>query len=172
MRQVLVGEGAGDRYALLLTAGHFIRAVGEAVSKSDHLEDFDGTFAGLLRIHAAEEERQGDVADGVIRVQKVVGLEDVADVVSAEVGQLTGGELRQVDARDFDGAGCRRVKSPDHVEKSTLTGSRRTHDGEVFTAEDIDVDVFQGVDDDFTEIEGLVDPTSPRAFLRPFHESA
>ena len=67
-----VREGAGDGNTLLLTTGHFIRAVGKAVTEANHLEDFNGALARFIRIHAAEEQRQGDVADSVIRIQQVV----------------------------------------------------------------------------------------------------
>jgi len=92
---------------------------------------------------AAEEEGQADILDGVIGRQEVVGLEDIADVVAAEVCELSRAEAGEVDAGDGDLAAAGAVESADHVEEGPLTRARRPHDRDELAAADVEVDALE-----------------------------
>ena len=78
-----VGHGAGDGDALLLTNGHFSGAIVKPISKADAFEDVGGPF--FFRGTTGEGHSHEDIFEGGETGEEVVGLEDVSDVLSAEV---------------------------------------------------------------------------------------
>ena len=88
------GQGAGDGDALLLAAGELRRAVAGAVGEPDACRAAAAIRAPLRRA-AREAQRQRDVLGGRERRQQVEGLEDEADAVAAQPGELGVVEARR-----------------------------------------------------------------------------
>ena len=80
------GEGPGDGDALLLATGELARPVREAVAETDGVDDLvEPRRVGLA---AGERHRERDVLDRGERRHQVEGLEDEADPVAAQLGEL------------------------------------------------------------------------------------
>ena len=79
-------ERPGDRDALLLSARQLARPVLEPVRQADGGDD--GVEPRRLGLPAGERHRQRDVLERVERGDEVVGLEDEADLVAAQLGEL------------------------------------------------------------------------------------
>ena len=92
------GEGPGDGDALLLAAGELARAVVEAVGEADGVDD--RVEPRLVGLAAGEVQRQRDVLRGGERRHQVEGLEDEADAVAAQLGELLLAEAAEVDVAD------------------------------------------------------------------------
>ena len=91
-------ECSGDSDALLLTARQFRWPVGEPVSQSDGLHDSIEPL--LVRLAAGEEIGKGDVLQCREAGDEVVRLEDEADLVASELGELFVVEFGEVDVAD------------------------------------------------------------------------
>ena len=96
-----VGEGAGDGDALLLADGQFSGFVGDAVVQADAFEEVVGPL--FVGVAAGEGHSHEDVFHGGEAGEEVVGLEDVADVLAAEVVAVGFGELGEVGGFVVDG---------------------------------------------------------------------
>ena len=82
-------ERARDRDALLLAAGELARLVVEAVAEPDALERGGGQRARVaLPAAAVVEQRQLDVLQRARARQQVEALEDEAELLVADVGEL------------------------------------------------------------------------------------
>ena len=81
-----VDDGARDGHALLLSAGQFRRPVLQAVGEAEHLGD--DLKAVRIEAVAVNVLRDGDIAAGVERRQKVESLKYEADLESPQLGPL------------------------------------------------------------------------------------
>ena len=104
-----VGQGAGDGDALLLAAGEFVGAVPSASGESDRFEQFVGAASALADAGSGDAQREFDVLVGREQRQQSEGLEDEADAVASELGELALGVLGDVLAVDRDVPGGGRV---------------------------------------------------------------
>ena len=86
-------QRAGDRDPLLLAAGELGRAVVEPVAEADRVDQL--VEALRIGVAAGELERQQDVLPRVEDRQQVEELEDEADLVAAQLGQLGVVEARR-----------------------------------------------------------------------------
>ncbi len=111
-------ERAGHGDALLLTTGELARAVRQAVAEADGVDD--RAQPRSVRTTAGEGQRQGDVLLGVERGQEVVGLEDEADALAAEAGQLAIRQRPEVDIADEGATGGERVETSQAVHQRAL----------------------------------------------------
>ena len=84
----VVDQGAGDGDALALAAGELIGLVHHAGAEADALEDFLGAGDALGGGGAVVDERQLDVMQRGGAGQQVEGLEDEADFLVADAGEL------------------------------------------------------------------------------------
>src|SRR5690606_3720170 len=91
-------------------------------------------------------EGQLDVPERVGAGEQVEALEDEADLVVADLGEVIVVELGHIRPVELVGAGGRRVEAPQKVHQRGLPGSRRAHDREVLAAFDVEGDIAQGVD--------------------------
>ncbi len=139
----LVGESPGDRHALLLAAGHLDGPVEPPVFQADEVEQFHAALSGLVGHNAAEDHGSGHVFEGGHVLDEVVGLEDVPDFVAAEIRELLGCELGDVDLVDEDAAGGRAVEGADHVEESGFAGAGWAHHGDELAGVNLDVDAAE-----------------------------
>ena len=115
-------QGAGDGDALLLAAGQFARAALVLAAEADAVEDLaDG---GPVRAAPVELLRQRDVLPDRQRGQQVERLEDEADPLPAQLGELPLVQAGQRLVVDDDGAGRRPVESGGAVQEGALAGAR------------------------------------------------
>ncbi len=97
----------------------------------------------MRRDRLRQQQRQLDVLERGQHRDQVVGLEDEPDVVGAPAGDLGLGEVAQILAVDDDLALGRPVQPRDQVQERGLARSRRSHQGQVFTLGDLEVEVCQ-----------------------------
>ena len=83
---------------------------------------------------AGERHRQRDVLDRGQRRNEVVGLEDEAEAVAADLRQLLVGKRAEVDVADVDVTARERVEPGEAVQQRRLARARRTHDRRVLGA--------------------------------------
>ncbi len=99
----------------------------EPLGQADALHDV--ADQALVRPLSGQLQRQGDVLHDRQRGQQVEGLEDEADPVAAQLGQLGVVQAGEVGAADGDRAGGGLDQSRGAVQEGALAGSGRSHDG-------------------------------------------
>ena len=82
-----------------LAAGQLVGPVIHPVGQPDPGERLGGQLPPLLRAHAGVDQRQLDVVQAGGPRQQVEGLEDEADLLVADPGQLVVLQLGDPDAR-------------------------------------------------------------------------
>src|ERR687895_436071 len=133
----------GHRHALLLAAGQLGRAVREAVGQPNRLHEAPQPLGvGPL---AGDREREHDVLLRREDRQEVEELEDEAELVAAQPGQVAVVQLGDLDAVEDDRAARRAVESGEDVHQRRLAGPGRAHDGAVATALEIDADTGESI---------------------------
>ena len=137
-------DGTCDGNTLALPAGKLRREMAHTVRQPDFLQDLLRHASTLLGAGLAVKERQFYIIQDVQRVNQVERLEDEAQAVVAEVGQLAVGHARRRRAGNLDGARGGRVKQPDEVQQRGFAAARGAHDTEEFTLFDRQVHVLQG----------------------------
>src|SRR5581483_11953985 len=95
---------------LLLTAGHFMRVVAQAVAEADYFQKLGGAALVVSRAPTAGESGQIDVLDRRQLGDERVLLKDVAQVPQAKFGPLAFAQPQDVHAVDAQRAGARPVK--------------------------------------------------------------
>jgi len=140
-------ERAGDRHALLLPTRQLGRAVAQAVAEPDHVNEF--VEPGLVGVATGDRQRQHDVLVGRQHGDEVERLEDEADLVAAQRGQLAVVERRDLDAVEGDCAGRGTVEAGQTVHERRLARARGTHHGGELAGGERDVDAGEGVDGGF-----------------------
>src|SRR3954470_15266490 len=131
-------ERPGDGDALLLPAGELVRAVPQPVAEAQPADD--GVHPVPVGPLPGQLHRQQDVVLRVEHRQQVEGLEDEADPLAAQRGQLLvaqGGQLG-VAQPDLPGAGG--VQAGEAVHQRRLARARRAHDRGEPAAGEGDVD--------------------------------
>ena len=103
-------EGAGDRHALLLTAGELAGAMVQAVRQTDRLEHVAGPLARLLVGDSADQRGHHRVLERGELTEEVMELEDEADGLVAEAGELRRREGGDVGVAEQDLAARRQVE--------------------------------------------------------------
>ncbi len=151
------GEGAGDRHALLLTAGQLVRTMSEPRTEPERLDkSVDARPLDRTRPTTVELERKHDVAERIERRDQVERLEDEADASTPqdrEVDVTEAGDLGVSDpGTPFGGI----VESRHDVHQGGLAGTGRPHDrGELPTA-DADAHIVQRTDGALAGAVGLL----------------
>jgi hypothetical protein len=129
----LIDDGAGDGHALLLSAGKLGWAMAQAASEAEQLRDDLKT----VRIEpiAVNVLRDGDIAAGVKRGQKIEALKNESDFVTAQLGALGVAHQSEIIAIDehFAARGARQTAKD--VEQRGFAAARRSHDGHGFARE-------------------------------------
>ena len=106
----------------------------------------DGALAPFLGRHAGVDQRQLDVVQGAGAREQVERLEDEADLLVADPGQLGVGQVRHALPVEPVLARRGRVEAADHVHQRALAGPGRPHDRDEFVAVDVEVDAAQRLD--------------------------
>jgi hypothetical protein len=140
----LGGERARHGDALLLAARQLGGAVAQAVAQPDGVDQ--AGHPRLVGLAAGDGQRQLDVLLGRQDRQQVEGLEDEADLVAAQVGELLVVELGELRAVQDDRAGRRPVESGEQVHERRLARARGAHDGGELARGEVDRDPGEGVD--------------------------
>ena len=147
----IVGERPRNGDALLLSAGKLGRAVLHAVAQAEQVEQF---FRAPLRVahgFACELHRQQDVFQRRQRRDQVEELEDEADLLVANFGELVFAHARDVDAVDLDFAMRRAVQPADQTEQGAFAAAGRSDDADDFPRVNVHIHSAQRVDDCFAE---------------------
>ncbi len=76
-----------------------------------------------IGVAAGDRERQQDVLLGAEDRQQVEGLEDEADLVAAQLGELLVPERRELGSREVDAAARRLVEAGQQVHEGGLAGA-------------------------------------------------
>ncbi len=137
-------QGAGDRDPLLLAAGELGGEMVDAVAQPDPVEQHACALAHGRVAPLGDDRGQGHVLLRGERREQVEELEDEADVVAAQLGQLLVVEPLVVAAGDGDRPGGRRFERPDDVQQGALPGARRSHDRDHLARLDHEVDAVEG----------------------------
>ncbi len=123
-----VDESAGDGDALNLTAGELVGHAVGIVSEFDPGEGFEGGFSGVGG--AGEQEGEFDVFGDGEGGEELEILEDEADFVAAEGGELGVVEVGGDSAVDGDGAGRGEVHGAGEVEQGGFTAAAAADEGD------------------------------------------
>ena len=134
----------GDGHALALAARELVGAVVHAVLEPHRLERLHGAVATLLAGDAAVDERELHVGEGGGPGEQLEGLEDEADLVVAQVGELVVGELLHVLPVDPVGAGGGGVERADEVHEGRLARARLPHHRHPLAAPHVEGDAVEG----------------------------
>jgi hypothetical protein len=137
-------EGSRERDPLLLTAGELRRPMRAPLGEPEAAEQFvEPPAVGLL---AGDRERQDDVLLRRQHREEVEELEDEADLLAPEHGQLLVGEPPDLDAVEDDASAGRAIEPSHDVHQGRLTGARGPHDRGQTPVGDIERDAAQGID--------------------------
>ena len=123
-----VDQGSCHGHTLLLTAREFVGLVVGAVGESQKLQQLLGARLGLAAPFASDKRGNHDVLQGRKLRQKLVELEDKADMAVAEIGQFVGRKARHVDAVDGDRSTVGAVEGAYDLQQRGLAGTRRAND--------------------------------------------
>src|SRR6187200_785505 len=119
-------QGAGDRDPLLLAAGELRGAMGAAILEADGADQLIDPLP--VRFAAGDRERQNQVLLGGQDRDQVEELEDEAELVAAQLGQLAVVEMGDVDAVELDRARGRLVEAGEDVHQGRLARAGGAHD--------------------------------------------
>jgi hypothetical protein len=151
-------QGPGDRHPLLLAAGQLAGEVVRPVGEPDLPEHGSDPVA---RGPAGQLCDDGDVLLGGQRGDQVEELEDEADVVPPQVGQLLRVQVRQVAPVDHDPAGGHRLDAAEHVEQGRLAGPGGSQHDHQLAGTQAEGDVSQRVDRGLAGAVDLADTVKP-----------
>ena len=139
----IVYQCSGNGYTLLLTAGELVGLVSGTVGQSHELKQFTGTFPCILRLPACDIGRNHDVLQcGKLR-EKLMELEDEAQVLVAEVAQPVGRQSADIHSVYDDRPAVGLVQCAEYLQQSGLSGSGRPDDADDFAFVNVQVDAFQ-----------------------------
>src|SRR6185436_3354808 len=136
-------QRARDRDALPLAAGELVGQMMQAVFELDQREQLARAFVDLLPRPAAQVQRQPHVLQRAQRRQQVEELEDEADLVAADAGQLVVAEAGERLAVDAHLAGGRAIEPADQVQQRRFAGARRSNDRDHLAARDGEGDAVE-----------------------------
>jgi len=138
-------QGAGDSHTLLLAAGKIVRHIFQFIFQPQQVND----LVQKLLIHRVPVQlhRQDDVLIHIQDRNKVIVLEDKADVAAAEDGKLFVVHFRQLFVPDNHIAGSRGVQPAHHVKQGGLAAAGGSHNGHKFAVIYREVHAVKGAGD-------------------------
>jgi hypothetical protein len=140
-----IDECTGNGDALTLAAGELVGLVHHALGEVYLRQDFLGALDALGCGRAVIDERQFDVVQRGGASEQVECLEDEADFLVANAGELIIVEFGDVVAVEPVMALRGRIEAAEEVHQRGFAGTGRAHDGDVLVVADTDVDAAQGV---------------------------
>ncbi len=142
----IVDQGASYGNTLALTAGELVGLVVHALFEIHLAHGELGALQALVGGHAGVDQGQLDVVQRAGARQQVEGLENEADFLVANAGQLIVAHLADQIAVDVVLALAGRVEAADQVHQGRFAGPRRSHDRDILAALDLDIHTGNGVD--------------------------
>ena len=139
----LVDQRAGDRDALLLTAGERVGPAFFAALEADLIDDRQGAFTGFVIRPTLDQEGDHHVLDDGERRDEVEGLEDEAEVPAAERRELFLAEAVEALTEDLDRARLRRERAGDDGEEGRLPATRGTDQHDELAAAGLEVGLLE-----------------------------
>src|SRR6185295_1700009 len=122
-------ERAGDRHALPLASRQLAGTMIDAGAEADLLDE-PARALGVAAVPAGRDQRRNQhVLEHRALRQEAVVLEDEADRVVAERGELCRGQLERIAAVERHGPRGWRLERAEHVKQRALAAARRSHDG-------------------------------------------
>ena len=115
----------------------------QTVAEGDRGQRLGGPLAPLLGLHTERYERRLDVLLRGQRRDEVERLEDDADLLGAQPGQLGLADGGEVHAVQLDAAGGGAVETADHLQQGGLAAARGALDDELVAVLDGEVDATQ-----------------------------
>ncbi|MNF61755.1 hypothetical protein D3C84_434150 [compost metagenome] len=131
-----VHQGAGDGYALLLAAGELVGSVLQALAQAQAGEQGGGALAALLGRGAGIDGGDLDVFPRRGRGNQVVALEDEAERLAAQPGELVVVEVGDVLAGETVAAFAGAVQAAEDVHQGGFARARGADDGDELAGAD------------------------------------
>lgn len=119
----VVHQGTGDVDALALAAGELVGAPAGLVGQADGVEQFHGPVVGAAWVAAVDVCHDLELFGGGEGGQQVGLLKDDADLVAAQVGEVTAVQAGGGRAVDGDGAGIGGDEGGGDGKKAGLAGA-------------------------------------------------
>lgn len=138
-----VDEAAGNAGPLLLSAGKLCRTVIEALPQADQFGQFAHAAVVFGGDVAPIGERRGDILEDRQLGDQIVCLEDEADPFGPNRRQGIVVQFRDVVGADPVFPVGRLVQAAEQVQERTLAGTGRSHDGDVVTLGNFEIDPFE-----------------------------
>jgi hypothetical protein len=154
----VVGQGPGDGHPLLFPARQLLGSEVEPAPEADPLQQDAGALVGGVAGDAGQVAGQFHVLGRRQRRQQVEVLEDEAEAVGAQDGQVPLGGTGDVQAGHLDGAGAGPQHGAQHQQQGGLAAARGAHDQHHLTGVDVQVDAAHGGDGQLALAEGLGEP--------------
>ena len=148
-------ERAGERYALLFTAGKMARVVAEALAKL-HARENLARFV-LRVLPPCKLERQHDILQRRQRRQQLERLEHESDRTAAQLRALILVECEEIRAVDVNAARGGRVQPCEDREQRRLAGTGGADDRDGFAFQDGEFDFTQNDEVAVTTFHRLAD---------------
>ncbi len=139
-----VDDRAGDGDALLLTAGELVGFVVESVAEADAIEGSGGAIEAFARWDVAVDRRQHDVFEGAEGSEQMELLEDEAEFLVADFGEVGLRDLRYVDAVEGIVADRRAIEAADDVHGGGFSRAGGADDRAVFARLNRQGNVIEG----------------------------
>lgn len=136
-------DGARRGHALALAARHLARIFLQNVRHAEHVRSAIDLRADGIGLLALDGKGQGDVLETGQGVQQVRVLEDEAQVVATELGELTAAQLRDVEPVQDDVPAGHGIDGGDAVQKRALTRARWTHHADELAFADVERHVVE-----------------------------
>ncbi len=138
------GQGAGDRHALLLSAGDVGRQLAGVFFQLHQAQQLQGALAaGPAAIAAAKIHRQNDIVHQGEHRQELEGLVDHPKVAATPARALVLTDLMDVDPLGEHFAGGQPIDAGDHIQQSGFARPRFSDHAQKFAAVDIQVNPVQ-----------------------------
>ena len=141
-----IGEGAGDRHALLLAAGEFRRTMVEPLAQPERGQQRRRPLPRRSGFGTVDQLGQDDILACIEVGQEVMKLIDEAERVTAEVGPRIGVERGGFDTGNADRAFEPAFQQADRLKQSRLARSRRPHQGDDLPGQHVEIDAVEDVD--------------------------
>lgn len=141
-----VDQRACNRYALLLAAGKFVRAIFPTIAESDFFENLPRALDGGAVGCALDQQRHADIFRNGKRGDEIELLKDEADVFRTETGERTAGHVFELAVEDVDRAAFNLQGAGNGTEQSGFSTARRTDKHHDFSGSGLETDLLEHVD--------------------------
>jgi len=136
----LLQQCAAHSDSLAFAAGQLSGSLVGAVSQSDAFDQLFGARRQVAVGCEAGERGQEDIFENAALRQELVILEDEADVLIAEGGEVSSGQSPWILAENFEVSGRGAIESPGEVQEGTFAAAGRSADGERGSGDNFEVD--------------------------------